>query len=257
MDPARLAVFITSFRRRVIRAAALHGGMIDKFAGDGALDPVRRAGSAEPDDAARALACGRTLLDLVERWNAKRNFDPPLRIGIGIHTGEMFCGVVGDEDRLEFTVVGETVNTAARIEQATKTVIATAWPPQEAVMAAGEESAVVRGRVPAAAGRYPQDRADGAEEHRPPAIRRLDFLLARVIAHQQRRLRQREDDGQRHDAEHLEADPEIRRLRAPDDLVRTASAKKNSAQRKVSLRQPSSVSSNTLSSTICSRGLRK
>ena len=57
------------------------------------------------------LACGRTLLELVERWNAKRGFDPPLRIGIGIHTGEMFCGVVGDEDRLEFTVLGETVNT--------------------------------------------------------------------------------------------------------------------------------------------------
>ena len=95
---------------------------------------------AKPDDAARALACGRTLLDLVERWNAKRNFDPPLRIGIGVHTGEMFCGVVGDEDRLEFTVLGETVNTAARIEQATKTVRPRCLASQEMVMAAGEES---------------------------------------------------------------------------------------------------------------------
>lgn len=139
MDPARLAVFIASFRRRVIQAAALHGGMIDKFAGDGAL-VLFGVPEAKPDDAARALACGRTLLDLVERWNAKRNFDPPLRIGIGVHTGEMFCGVVGDEDRLEFTVLGETVNTAARIEQATKTVLRDCLASQDVVMAAGEDS---------------------------------------------------------------------------------------------------------------------
>jgi adenylate cyclase len=137
MDPARLAIFISAFRRRVIRAAAQHGGMIDKFAGDGALI-LFGVPEARPDDAARALACGRTLLDLVERWNAKRDFDPPLRIGIGIHTGEMFCGVVGDEDRLEFTVLGETVNTAARIEQATKAVECDCLASQDAVMAAGE-----------------------------------------------------------------------------------------------------------------------
>lgn len=139
MDPARLAIFIASFRRRVIQAAAMHGGMIDKFAGDGALI-LFGVPEAKPDDAARALACGRTLLDLVERWNAKRGFEPPLRVGIGIHTGEMFCGVVGDADRLEFTVLGETVNTAARIEQATKAVRCDCLVSQEAVVAAGEEA---------------------------------------------------------------------------------------------------------------------
>lgn len=138
MDPTRLAIFIASFRRRVIRAAALHGGMIDKFTGDGALI-LFGVPEARPDDAARALACGRTLLDLTERWNAKRGFDPPLRIGIGIHTGEMFCGVVGDEDRLEFTVLGEAVNTTARIEQATKAVECDCLVSLDAVMAAGEE----------------------------------------------------------------------------------------------------------------------
>jgi adenylate cyclase len=138
MDPARLAIFIASFRRRVIRAAAMHEGMIDKFIGDGAL-VLFGVPAAQSDDAARALACGRTLLDLVERWNAKRSFDPRLRIGIGIHTGEMFCGVVGDENRLEFTVLGETVNTAARIEQATKTVDCDCLASEEVVKAAGED----------------------------------------------------------------------------------------------------------------------
>jgi len=137
MDPARLAIFISSFRRRVMRAAARHGGVIDKFTGDGAL--ILFGVPAESDgDAARALACGRTLFDLIDRWNAKRGFDPPVRIGVGVHTGEVFCGVVGDEDRLEFTVLGETVNTAARIEQATKTVDCPFLVSAQCIAAAGE-----------------------------------------------------------------------------------------------------------------------
>ncbi|MGO4572071.1 adenylate/guanylate cyclase domain-containing protein [Microvirga sp. 2TAF3] len=139
MDPARLAIFISAFRRRVMRAAAKHGGVIDKFTGDGALIlfGVPTEGTS---DAARALACGRTLFELIDRWNAKRGFDPPVRIGIGIHTGEVFCGVVGDEERLEFTVLGETVNTAARIEQATKTVDCPFLVSTQVVEAAGEAS---------------------------------------------------------------------------------------------------------------------
>jgi adenylate cyclase len=121
MDAARLAIFISAFRRRVMRAAAEHGGVVDKFLGDGALIlfgvPADREG-----DAARALACGRTLLDLVAHWNVKRRFDPPVRVGIGCHCGEVFCGVVGDEARLEFTVLGEPVNITARIEQSTKSL---------------------------------------------------------------------------------------------------------------------------------------
>lgn len=119
-DPARLSVFISSFRRRVSRAAQNHGGLIDKFIGDGAL-LVFGVPDETPDAAARAIAFGHDLLASIERWNAKRCFDPPLRIGIGMHTGEVYCGLVGDVQRLEFTVLGDTVNVAARIEQLTKT----------------------------------------------------------------------------------------------------------------------------------------
>ena len=139
MDPAQLAVFITSFRRRVLRAAARHGGVIDKFTGDGALI-LFGVPAGQDDDARRALACGRTLLELIGRWNIKRRFDPPVRIGIGIHMGDVFCGVVGDESRLEFTVVGETVNIASRIEQATKVAHCDLLASREAVAAAGEEN---------------------------------------------------------------------------------------------------------------------
>lgn len=137
MDPGRLAVFISAFRRRVMRAAAAHGGVVDKFLGDGALI-LFGVPAANDSDAARAIACARTLFDLVERWNAKRRFDPPVRVGIGIHTGEVFCGVVGDEARLEFTVLGETVNIGARVEQTTKVVDEPLLASQEAVEAAGD-----------------------------------------------------------------------------------------------------------------------
>ncbi len=119
LDPARLSVFISSFRRRVSAAAALHGGVVDKFIGDGALVVF---GLPEPraDDAVRAVACAEDLARVIVRWNGKRQFDPPVRVGIGVHTGEVYCGLVGDDSRLEFTVLGDAVNVASRIEQATK-----------------------------------------------------------------------------------------------------------------------------------------
>ncbi|NVD39845.1 adenylate/guanylate cyclase domain-containing protein [Ensifer sp. HO-A22] len=119
LDPARLSIFISSFRRRVMRATEAYGGVIDKFIGDGALVVF---GIPEPqrDDCARAIACAHRILELIEQWNSKRGFDPPIRVGIGIHSGEMYYGLVGDDERLEFTVLGDTVNVAAKIEQATK-----------------------------------------------------------------------------------------------------------------------------------------
>jgi adenylate cyclase len=119
MDPAQLSVFISSFRRRVMRAAQAHRGVVDKFIGDGAL-VVFGVPEPQDDDPMRAIACARQLLALIDQWNVKRRFDPPVRIGIGLHTGEVYCGLVGDEQRIEFTVLGDVVNVAAKIEQATK-----------------------------------------------------------------------------------------------------------------------------------------
>ena len=85
MDPARLSVFISSFRRRVVQAARAHGGIVDKFMGDGAL-LIFGMPEPKPDDAKRAILCAREIIRLIDRWNAKRRVDPPVRIGIGLHT---------------------------------------------------------------------------------------------------------------------------------------------------------------------------
>jgi adenylate cyclase len=139
MDPVQLSIFISAFRRRVTRAAEQHEGLIDKFIGDGALI-VFGLPKPRPDDAARALACARTLLDLIDRWNRKRRFDSPVRVGIGVHAGDVFFGVVGDESRKELTVLGDAVNVAARLEEATKTFGVPLLASAQAVEAAGETS---------------------------------------------------------------------------------------------------------------------
>lgn len=137
MDPMRLSVFIASFRRRVLQVVDETGGMVDKFIGDGALI-VFGVPEPSPDDAARALLCARNLLRQINRWNLKRRFYPPVRIGIGVHTGQVYCGLVGDDARLEFTILGDAVNVAARIEDATKQFRRPMLASETVVAAAGE-----------------------------------------------------------------------------------------------------------------------
>jgi adenylate cyclase len=138
LDSSRFAAFMSAFRRRVMDAADRHGGVVDKFIGDGALI-VFGLPYPSSDDAIRALACARTLDGLIARWNAKRQFDPPVMVGIGVHVGEVFCGVVGDARRLEFTVMGDPVNVAARLQEATKEHGVPILASDAVVRAAGEE----------------------------------------------------------------------------------------------------------------------
>src|SRR6185295_6272014 len=66
--------------------------------------------------------CGLAMLAEVEKMNADwtNSGRPVIKIGVGIHTGEATCGVVGAERRLEYTLIGDTVNLSARLESTTK-----------------------------------------------------------------------------------------------------------------------------------------
>lgn len=118
MAPDALGRFLTGFRKHVIDAADGHQGTVDKFVGDGALLVF---GVPEPgaDDAARALACAEALLARVAAWSAELEDagEPPVRLTIGVHYGEVFAGVVGDERRLEYTILGDVVNSAQRLQE--------------------------------------------------------------------------------------------------------------------------------------------
>jgi adenylate cyclase len=73
---------------------------------------------ATSDDAARAIACSRTMLASIADWNAERQAsgEPSLHIAIGAHHGEVVLGDVGDERCMEFAVLGDTVNVASHLE---------------------------------------------------------------------------------------------------------------------------------------------
>jgi adenylate cyclase len=122
LDPGATAEFLSSFRTRATRAIEAHGGIVDKFVGDDVMG-VFGVPTATSGDAANALAAARALQAEISAWNEKRHSAGrrPVAVGIGIHYGRVFAGVIDGGQRLEFTVIGDAVNTARRIEELTKT----------------------------------------------------------------------------------------------------------------------------------------
>ncbi len=115
MEPEELGQFVTEYRRRVTECARSQGGIIDKFMGDAVMIVF---GPDQTHPTTRAITCGQTILRAIADWRTAT--DENIAVGIGIHWGEVFSGVVGDEERLEYSVFGDAVNIAARLEELTK-----------------------------------------------------------------------------------------------------------------------------------------
>jgi adenylate cyclase len=94
-----------------------HGGIVNKFLGDGFL-ALFGAPLDAPNPAHHAVAAAREMLEVNERVNKATSW--PLRIGIGVHVGEVVAGNIGSPRRKEYTVIGDTVNFAARLEALNK-----------------------------------------------------------------------------------------------------------------------------------------
>jgi adenylate cyclase len=94
-----------------------HHGIVNKFLGDGFL-ALFGAPIADPDAARCAVAAAREMLEAMARDNAGHEW--PLQVGIGIHMGDVVAGNVGSPRRKEYTVIGDTVNFAARLETLNK-----------------------------------------------------------------------------------------------------------------------------------------
>ena len=116
MKPDDTARLLTDYFTEMVECVFKNGGTLDKFMGD-AVMAQWGAPISEPDDADRALRAAidmiQSLRRLNDRWRAEGR--PELQIGIGLNYGEAFAGNIGSERRLEFTVIGDTVNTAHRI----------------------------------------------------------------------------------------------------------------------------------------------
>ena len=112
---------ISAYQAHIVPIVHANFGSIDKFMGDGILLHFGIADST-PQFAANALRAAEQVIAAIGRWNRERTAKElePLNIGIGIEIGKVIFGTVGDESRLEFTVIGNAVNIATKLEKATK-----------------------------------------------------------------------------------------------------------------------------------------
>jgi class 3 adenylate cyclase len=118
MSPGEVIAFLNAYFSHMVPAVEKHQGLVYQFVGD-AIMAVFNAPLATPDHATLAVKAGLEMLKALERFNAGRSGEP-VRMGIGVHSGPVVAGIIGSQDRMEYRVVGDTVNLAARVEGLTK-----------------------------------------------------------------------------------------------------------------------------------------
>ncbi|MEM9906415.1 MAG: adenylate/guanylate cyclase domain-containing protein [Cyanobacteria bacterium P01_D01_bin.44] len=112
LEPFEVLQFLNQFQGLLSSIVEHHGGWVDKFMGDGML-AVFGAPRVLENHAEQALQAAQAILSAVQGFSS-------LPIGIGLHSGPIVAGCLGSDGHLEFTVIGDTVNVASRLEALTK-----------------------------------------------------------------------------------------------------------------------------------------
>jgi adenylate cyclase len=121
--PEALLQMLNEFFTEMVAAVEAHGGVVKQFTGDGVMALFGASGT-QAEHPALAVRAALNMLTRLEAFNTRRQArgEVPLRIGVGIHTGEVVAGCVGPDTRLEYSVVGDAVNLASRVQDLTKEV---------------------------------------------------------------------------------------------------------------------------------------
>ena len=123
LPPPKVIELLNHYLSGMSDAILNHGGTLVAYMGDGIM-AVFGAPIEQDDHADRALAASREMLTVrlpeFNEWLRSQGFDQGFRMGIGLNSGRVMSGNVGSERRVEYTAVGDTTNTAARIEGMTK-----------------------------------------------------------------------------------------------------------------------------------------
>jgi adenylate cyclase len=116
VDAGGVVDMLNEYFEQMVEVIFRHEGTLDKFMGDGIM-AFWGAPKASIDDPVRAVRCGLEQLAAVERFNERRAEvgEPPIAVGIGIHTGPLVVGYVGSSKALSYTVIGDTANQSARL----------------------------------------------------------------------------------------------------------------------------------------------
>ena len=121
MSPADVMELLRDFHGRMEAVVFERNGALDKFIGDALLATFGTPDTGDKD-ATDALGCAREMLAVLDRWNEERvkAGRVPIGIGIGLHYGPAVLGDIGSERSMAFTVIGDTVNSASRLEGLTR-----------------------------------------------------------------------------------------------------------------------------------------
>ena len=120
LRPKEVIALLNDYFSYMVQAVEKHHGLVYQFVGDGIM-AVFGAPVKLQDHANCAVKSALEMMDALNRFNAEiRSGLPPIRIGIGINTGPVVAGIIGTEQRMEYRVVGDSVNLAARIEALNK-----------------------------------------------------------------------------------------------------------------------------------------
>jgi len=119
LPPVAIMALLDEFRRHLVPVIERHGGAIDKFIGDAIMAVFSADDGVAERSAQDAVRCIWALRNELDAWNRERRKlgEQVIEVGIGLHWGDVVAGVLGDEERLEFTVIGDTVNVAQRLEE--------------------------------------------------------------------------------------------------------------------------------------------
>ncbi|MBK9295192.1 MAG: HAMP domain-containing protein [Oligoflexia bacterium] len=121
VTPEDVVNMLNEYFKIMVSIINANHGVVDKFIGD-AIMAVWGAPESHGNDAANALKACIQMRVAVEKLNQERiaKGQPEIKIGMGLHSGPLIAGTIGSDDRMEYTVIGDTVNMASRIEAATK-----------------------------------------------------------------------------------------------------------------------------------------
>jgi adenylate cyclase len=116
MPPARIVAMLNEVFDRLLEVLFRHNGTFDKYIGDEIM-ALFGAPVDIPDPAGSAVRCAVAMQAAIADLNVRRTQagEPPIAIGVGIHTGEAVCGAIGSAKTLQYTAIGDAVNTASRV----------------------------------------------------------------------------------------------------------------------------------------------
>jgi adenylate cyclase len=151
MTPEAVVAMLREYHERMTAQIFACGGTVEKYIGD-AIFAVFGVPAASDEDAANALRCADMMMAALDCWNEEREVhgEPRLAMGIGLNYGLAVLGDVGSEHSFSFTVIGDTVNTAARLQGLTRsleTPLVVGDPLVSAVKSAGADAAFALARL--------------------------------------------------------------------------------------------------------------